>query len=108
MALVKGFQSNLSEASCTDCDETLINFFGELKPDFDQRALKNISICFGRLAASSFYLEMKEIGQLQRLDLALVIRGFKQYVYNEYSTNLSEEERLSILARFANELEDLK
>jgi FKBP-type peptidyl-prolyl cis-trans isomerase len=100
-ALVRGFQSNLfGEPVDTACVGILENFLGRTGSKFNTEFLKEGSTCIGSFMGMELYNQMKELQYLEDLNMSLVLKGFKQGVFKEYTKQISSEQKDELIARF--------
>lgn len=97
--VIEGFKAGLNDSKNDDCKETLQKLFGPYGQDFDTTYLEAGSECLGRITASNFYAEMKKVGEMDKLNKDLLIKGFEHGMYKR-DTLLSEKDHASILEDF--------
>lgn len=103
--LIEGFNSNLSDAPVTDCEQTLNKFLGAQGQDFDTTYLKEGSRCIGRMSGYIFHMQMQQMGMLEEIDLDMVKKGFFQGVYEQDTVNMSADERTKVLKEFGEKIQ---
>jgi FKBP-type peptidyl-prolyl cis-trans isomerase FkpA len=104
--LVEGFNSNISDAPVTDCEETLRKFLGEQGQDFDTTYLKEGSRCIGRMSGYYFHMQMQQMGMMSEIDIEMVKKGFFQGVYEQDTVNMSADERTKVLKEFGEKIQN--
>lgn len=112
--MIKGFNENLNSKSAEDCMQTMQNLFGPNYMDFNKKYLKEGSVCLGRLTAYAFYSDLKKIGALDQLNMAMVKRGYADGLYkrdttineqvmrqmmNDFFVNINESNGLKMMAK---------
>lgn len=103
--LLAGFESNLSNQDASDCQQTMMSLFGPYGQDFDTTYIVEGSKCIGRLSANSLYSQMDKFGEVSRLNLELVKKGFKHGLYDQDTVNLSESDQQKVMDQFFGDLE---
>lgn len=103
--LKAGFEANLSNEQPMDCQQTMMNLFGPYGQDFDTSYIVEGSNCIGRLSASSLYTQMEQYGEVDKLNLDLVKKGFAHGLYDQDTVNLVEADQQSVLDSFFKDLE---
>lgn len=101
-AIATAFDANLKEVDATDCQNKLRAMFSPTG-EMDTTKLKEASDCFGLLAGSSFYKEMKEIGALDQFDLKKVSAGFRHGLFKK-DTLLSEADQMQLVQAFVQDI----
>jgi FKBP-type peptidyl-prolyl cis-trans isomerase FkpA len=104
--LIEGFNSNVSNAPVTDCEETLRKFLGEQGMDFDTTYLKEGSRCIGRMSGFYFHMQMEQMGMMGEIDIEMVKKGFFQGVYEQDTVNMSTDERTKVLKEFGEKIQN--
>lgn len=98
-SIVAGFESNLNETDCSDCDTVMKSLFGPYFQDFNNQYADAGATCIGRMTGFSFYSNMKEMGALDKMDMDYLVYGFKQGLEKTDSL-LSQEDKESLLQAF--------
>jgi len=101
--LIEGFNMNLNNKDCSECDEILIKFLGPYYQDFDTTYLDKGSECIGRQSGSGFYRDMTRMGGLKGVNLEMVKAGFKHGIYKT-DTLIEEGERRQMVGDFIMDL----
>ncbi len=101
--LVEGFNMNLNEKDCSECDEVMVKLFGPYYQDFDTTHIDEGSKCIGRQSASRFYQDMIRMQGLSQINLDMVKEGFKHGV-NKTDTLIEEKERRDMVGNFIMDL----
>ena len=104
--VAKGFESNLNDKMPDGCKETLMKLFGPYFQDFDSTYAGPGAECIGKLTAYSFYREMKEVEALDKIDLKMIVTGFKHGLQKK-DTLVSEAEKKEIFTNFLNDVEKM-
>src|SRR3989338_4860533 len=97
--LIEGFNMNLNNKDCSECDEILIKFLGPYYQDFDTTYLDKGSECIGRQSGNGFYRDMNRMGGLKNVNLEMVKAGFKHGIYKT-DTLIEEGERRQMVGDF--------
>ncbi len=103
--LKSGFESNLSNVQPMDCQQTMMSLFGPYGQDFDTTYISEGSNCIGRLSASSLYTQMEQYGEIDKLNLEMVKKGFAHGLYDQDTVNLTEADQQTVLDAFFKDLE---
>lgn len=103
--LVKGFESNLNDSPANDCEETIQKFLGPLGTEFNEELIPEGSLCFGRMSAYYFYMQMDQLGQLADLDLELVQKGFRARAFQKDQKILSPLDRAELIKQFGEKIQ---
>ncbi len=103
-ALADGFDNSLNDSDYASCQQTVLDAFGMnfMNPDTTKKV--SGSECFGKLNGSRFYQMMKEIEQLQNIDLTYVKYGYRDAL-NKRDTILDKGERASLMTKFQTEVQ---
>ncbi|MCH2224917.1 MAG: FKBP-type peptidyl-prolyl cis-trans isomerase [Crocinitomicaceae bacterium] len=101
--ICEGFEKNLNETNCDDCDDVLRKLFGPYGQDFDTTYLKEGSECMGRTTALAFFTDMQRMNGLEKVDLEMVKAGFR-YSFEERDTLIAEQEKRQMIQDFITDL----
>jgi len=101
--VAKGFESNLNDKMPDGCEETLMKLFGPYYQDFDSTYAADGAECLGKLTAYAFYRDMKSLGGLEKIDLKMVVSGFKHGLLKK-DTLVADAEKQTILQNFIMDL----
>ena len=101
--VAKGFESNLNDNMPDGCEETLMKLFGPYYQDFDSTYAAEGAECLGKLTAYAFYRDMKSLGGLEKIDLKMVVSGFRHGLMKK-DTLVADAEKQSILQNFIMDL----
>lgn len=74
--LIKGFNENLNATSADDCLPVLQKLFGPTYQDFNKKYVKEGSRCMGKMTGHAFYSDIKKLGGLPLVNLAMVKKGY--------------------------------
>ena len=74
--LIKGFNENLSATPADDCLPELKKLFGPTYQDFNKKYIKSGSRCMGKMTGHAFYSDIKKLGGLPLVNLAMVKKGY--------------------------------
>ena len=74
--LIKGFNENLSATPADDCLSELQKLFGPTYQDFNKKYVKSGSRCMGKMTGHAFYSDIKKLGGLPLVNLAMVKKGY--------------------------------
>ena len=102
--IVKGFEANLNTNMPSDCQATLEKLYGPYFQDFDSTYAGPGAECLGRLTAYSFYREMKEVEAIGKIDLAMIVKGFRHGLLKKDSI-IPEKEKRAIFSSFLKDAE---
>ncbi len=98
-----GFQSNFKDDKPTDCETTLSKLFGPNFQDFNKKYAKEGASCLGKLAAYSFYKDLKKMNALSSVNFTIVQKGFRQGLMKKDSL-ISDAEKQKIIQAFIKNL----
>lgn len=104
--LIKGFNDNLNEKDCSDCDAVLVDLFGPYYQDFDTNHIDAGSECLGRKNGFAFFADMKRMGASEKMNMELVKAGFKHGIYKT-DTLIDEAERRQMVGDFIMDLNQI-
>lgn len=95
----EAFKGSLNDKNYADCEQTVLDAFGmnfmEVKPE----KKKEGSACFAKLEGSGFYGWLKQIDQLNAVDLNFLAYGYRDALMHK-DTLINEGEKASILTKF--------
>ena len=74
--LINGFNENLSSTPADDCLPELKKLFGPTYQDFNKKYVKSGSRCMGKMTGHAFYSDIKKLGGLPLVNLAMVKKGY--------------------------------
>jgi FKBP-type peptidyl-prolyl cis-trans isomerase len=74
--LINGFNENLSSTPADDCLPELKKLFGPTYQDFNKKYVKSGSRCMGKMTGHAFYSDIKKLGGLSLVNLAMVKKGY--------------------------------
>jgi FKBP-type peptidyl-prolyl cis-trans isomerase len=74
--LIKGFNENLNATPAEDCLPVLQKLFGPTYQDFNKKYVKEGSRCMGKMTGHAFYSDIKKLGGLPLVNLAMVKKGY--------------------------------
>jgi FKBP-type peptidyl-prolyl cis-trans isomerase FklB len=74
--LIKGFNENLNATPADDCLPELQKLFGPTYQDFNKKFVKSGSRCMGKMTGHAFYSDIKKLGGLPLVNLAMVKKGY--------------------------------
>ena len=84
--MIKGFNENLNGKEADGCLETIQKLFGPNYLDFNKKYIKEGSLCMGRMTGYAFYSDIKKLGALDQVNLAMVKRGYADGLYKRDTT----------------------
>jgi FKBP-type peptidyl-prolyl cis-trans isomerase len=84
--MIKGFNENLNGKEADGCLQTIQNLFGPNYQDFNKKYIKEGSFCMGRMTGYAFYSDIKKLGALDKVNLAMVKRGYADGLYKRDTT----------------------
>ena len=97
--IIIGFNSNLSNYSADECLATLKKLFGENFQDFNNKYVKEGSLCMGKMTGYAFYYDVHKLGGINLINLNKVKEGFADGLYKK-DAFLSEELKGRIMQDF--------
>ena len=95
--LIDGFNSNLSNKDCRDCDSVMMALVGPYGQDFDLTKIDAGSTCLGRMIANSFYQICR--GAEDEISMEMLKFAFKQGVYKS-DTLIDQAEKMKMVQDF--------
>ncbi len=101
--MVLGFNENLNEKDCSDCDDVLMDLFGPYFQDFDTTHVEAGSKCLGQKTAFAFYADMIRMGGAEKINLDMVKVGFEHGLF-EKDTLIDETEKRTMVQNFILDL----
>jgi FKBP-type peptidyl-prolyl cis-trans isomerase len=104
--LMEGFNMNLNEDDCSDCEDVLIKFLGPYFQDFDTAHLSEGSKCVGRQNSFAFYSDMLRMGGVDKMNMDMVKTGFKHGLYKT-DTLIDEAQRREMIGNFIKDLNEM-
>ena len=96
--LIDGFNSNLSDKDCSDCDSVMMGLFGPHGQDFDLTKIDAGSTCLGRMIAYSFF-QMVVMPAEDEISTEMLKFAFKQGVYKS-DTLIDKTEKMKMVQDF--------
>lgn len=84
--MIKGFNENLNGKEADGCLETIQKLFGPNYQDFNKKYIKEGSHCMGRMTGFAFYSDIKKLGALNKVNLAMVKRGYADGLFKRDTT----------------------
>ena len=84
--MIKGFNENLNSNSTEGCLQTLQKLFGPNYQDFNKKYIKEGSFCMGKMTGYAFYYDIKKLGGIDKVNLAMVKRGYADGLYKRDTT----------------------
>ncbi len=84
--MIKGFNENLSGKEADGCLATIQKLFGPNYMDFNKKYIKEGSLCMGRMTGSAFYMDIKKLGALDKVNLEMVKRGYADGLFKRDTT----------------------
>lgn len=103
-ALADGFEKSLNDEDYSSCQQVVLDAFGMNFTNPDSTKRVEGSECFGKLNGSRLYQMMKEVDQLQNIDLKYLSIGYRDGL-NKRDTILDVGERASLLTKFQTEIQ---
>ncbi len=97
--IIIGFNSNLSNYSADECLATLKKLFGENFQDFNNKYIKEGSLCMGKMTGYAFYYDVHKLGGINLINLNKVKEGFADGLYKK-DAFLGEELKGRIMQNF--------
>jgi FKBP-type peptidyl-prolyl cis-trans isomerase len=97
--MIKGFNTHLNEQPTDGCMDVLKQLFGPTYQDFNEKYLKEGSLCMGKMTGHAFYSDIKKIGGIEMVDLNFVKKGYADGLYRK-DTLMSETEMRNIMSEF--------
>lgn len=101
--MIKGFNMNLNENDCSDCEDVLLKFLGPYYQDFDTNYIDEGSKCVGRQNGFAFFKDMIRMGGVEKINMDMVKAGFKLGIH-ENDTLIEEAERREMIGNFIMDL----
>ena len=101
--MVLGFNENLNDKDCSDCDDVLMDLFGPYFQDFDTTHVEAGSKCLGQKTAFAFYADMMRMGGDEKINFDMVKVGFEHGLY-ERDTLIDESEKRTMVQNFILDL----
>ena len=102
--IIKGFNENLSGKPAEACLATLKLLFGRNYQDFNPTYLKQGSLCMGRLSGYAFYYDIRKLGALDKINFAMVKKGFEDGLYRRDTSFLKDNQKQFIMSEFITSL----
>lgn len=84
--MIKGFNENLNGKEADGCLQTIQKLFGPNYQDFNKKYIKEGSHCMGRMTGFAFYSDIKKLGALNKVNLAMVKRGYADGLFKRDTT----------------------
>ncbi len=103
--MIKGFNENLSGKEAEGCLETIQKLFGPNYLDFNKKYIKEGSLCMGRMTGYAFYSDIKKLGALDQVNLAMVKRGYADGLFKR-DTTIKEQVMRKIMNEFLVKLNE--
>ncbi len=101
---IDGFEKALNDADYSYCEKTLEEAFGVNFMDIDSTKKVQGSECFGKIEASGFYQWLKQVNQVNSIDLKYLSYGYRDALLKR-DTLVEQGERASLLTKFQTEIQ---
>lgn len=101
--MVLGFNENLNDKDCSECDDVLMDLFGPYFQDFDTTHVEAGSKCLGQKTAFAFYADMLRMGGDSKINLEMVKVGFEHGLFGK-DTLIDETEKRTMVQNFILDL----
>lgn len=98
--IIKGFNANLGGTPAQECLSTLQRLFGPTYQDFNPSYLKEGSMCMGKLTGYAFFYDIRKLGALDRVNMAMVKKGFADGLYKRDTSVLKTNSMRYIMSEF--------
>jgi FKBP-type peptidyl-prolyl cis-trans isomerase FklB len=103
--MIKGFNENLTDKEADGCLESIQKLFGPNYQDFNKKYIKEGSLCMGRMTGYAFYADIKKLGALDKVNLAMVKRGYADGLYKR-DTTIKEQAMRQMMNEFIVKLNE--
>lgn len=97
--VIENFEKSLNDSDYSYCEETLLDAFGVNFMDVDSTKKKQGSECFGKVEASGVYKWLKQVNQIDNIDLNYISYGYRDALLKR-DTLINQGERASLLSKF--------
>lgn len=100
-----GYAEGFDDSPANPCMQTIQNLFGGgTGATFDQSFAKDGSKCIGELTSGMMYMQLSELGQLDKVDKAMLVRGFEDGL-QKVDTVMSQANKDKYLTQFNSDMQ---